>query len=323
MRLLHVIAAGILICLIAVPGVVAQSYPAKPIRVINPYTPGGGVDAILRPVTQKMGESLGKTFVVENRPGANGMIGMELAAKSPADGYTLVAGTTSALTMNVAVYQKVPYDPVKDFAPISNFAESAFILSVHPSLPATSVREFIALAKARPNQLTYASFGIGSIAHLGAELFSMMTGVKMLHVPYKGSVPAVTDLMAGHVMLSLDSMQSTMPLIRAKRLRALGIAAAKRSPAAPEIPTISEAGVPGFEVGSWYGLLAPANTPREIVARLHAELIKALGTPEVRERFESFGTEAVGNTPEEFAAQIRSDIVKWAKVARAANVRAE
>lgn len=323
MRMLSLFAAGILGCLVTGPGAVAQSYPAKPIRVINPYTAGGGVDAILRPMTQKMTESLGKQMVVENRPGANGMIGLELAAKSPPDGYTLAAGTTSALTMNVAVYEKVPYDPVRDFAPISNFAESAFILSVHPSVPATSVKEFIALAKARPNQLTYASFGIGSIAHLGTELFSTLSGVKMVHVPYKGSVPAVTDLMAGHVMSSFDSMQSVMPQIRAKRLRALGIAAAKRSPAAPEIPTISEAGVPGFELASWYGLLAPANTPREIVARLHAEIVKALAAPEVRERFESFGTEPVGNTPEAFAAQIRSDIVKWRKVARAANIRAE
>lgn len=323
MRMLSVFAAGILGCLITGPGAVAQSYPVKPIRVINPYTAGGGVDAILRPMTQKMSESLGKQMVVENRPGANGMIGLELAAKSPPDGYTLAAGTTSALTMNVAVYEKVPYDPVRDFAPISNFAESAFILSVHPSVPATSVKEFIALAKARPNQLTYASFGIGSIAHLGTELFSTLSGVKMVHVPYKGSVPAVTDLMAGHVMLSFDSMQSVMPQIRAKRLRALGIAAAKRSPAAPEIPTISEAGVPGFELASWYGLLAPANTPREILARLHAEIVKALAAPEVRERFESFGTEPVGNTPEAFAAQIRGDIVKWRKVARAANIRAE
>ena len=323
MRLPHVLAVGIASCFVAAPGVVAQSYPAKPIRVINPYTAGGGVDAILRPLTQKMSESLGQTLPVDNRPGANGMIGMEAAAKAPPDGYTLVVSTTGALTMNVSIYQKVPFDPIKDFAPISNFADSAFILSVHPSVPAQSVKELIALAKARPNQVTYATFGIGSSAHLGTELFSTMTGVKMLHVPYKGSVPMVTDLVAGHVMMSFDSMQSVMPQIRAKRLRALGIAAAKRSPAAPEIPTISESGVPGFELGSWYGLLAPANTPREIVTRLHAEVIKALAAPEVRDRFKSFGTEPLGNTPDEFAAQIRRDIVKWAKVARAANVRAD
>lgn len=301
----------------------AQAYPVKPIRVINPYTPGGGVDALLRPLTQKMAESLKQTMPVDNRPGANGMIGVELASKAPPDGYTLVVGTTGALCMNVSIYPKVPYDPVKDFAPISNFAESAFILSVHPSVPAKTIREFIALAKAQPGKVTYATFGIGSSAHLGTELFSMLAGIKMVHVPYKGSVPATTDLVAGQVMMSLDSMQSVMPLIREKRLRALGIAAAKRSPAAPDIPTISESGVPGFEVGSWYGLLAPANTPREIVARLHAEVVKALAAPEVRDRIVSFGAETVGNTPDEFAAQIRSDIAKWAKVTRTANIRAE
>lgn len=301
----------------------AQSYPAKPIRVINPYTPGGGVDAILRPLTQKMSESLKQNILVEYRQGANGMIGVAAAAKSPPDGYTLLVGTTSALTMNVSVYEKVPYDPIRDFAPISNFGESAFILAVHPSVPAVNIKEFVAFAKARPNQLTYASFGVGSISHFGAELFSMTTGVKLLHVPYKGSVPAIADLMAGHVMLIFDSMQSTMPQIRARRLRPLGLAAARRSPAAPEIPTIAEAGVPGFELVSWYALLAPANTPREIVARLHGEVVKALATPEVRERFLSFGTEPIGNTPEAFAAQIKSDVAKWQKVARTANIRAQ
>jgi tripartite-type tricarboxylate transporter receptor subunit TctC len=217
----------------------------------------------------------------------------------------------------------VPFDPVRDFAPISNFAESAFVLSAHPSLPAKTVKELIALAKAQPNRLTYATFGVGSSAHLGTELFSMLTGIKLVHVPYKGSVPATTDLVAGHVMLAFDSMQSAMPYIRAGRLRPLGLAALKRSPAARDIPTLSEAGVPGFELGSWYGLLAPANTPRDIITRLHAEVVKALAAPEVRERIEGFGTVTVGNTPEQFAAQIKSDIVKWAKVARAANIRAE
>lgn len=299
-----------------------QGYPAKPIRVINPYTPGGGVDAILRPLTQKMGESLKQNFVVEYRQGANGMIGVAAAAKSTPDGYTLLVGTTSALTMNPSVYDKVPYDPIRDFAPISNFGESAFVLAVHPSVPAVNVKQFVAFARARPGELAYASFGVGSISHFGAELFSITTGIKLLHVPYKGSVPAIADLMAGHVMLIFDSMQSTMPQIRARRLRALGLAAQKRSPAAPDMPTIGEAGVPGFELTSWYALLAPANTPREIVTRLHGEVVRALATPEVRERFRSFGTEPVGNTPDAFAEQIRSDLAKWEKVARTANIRA-
>ena len=301
----------------------AQSYPIKPIRVINPYTPGGGIDAILRPLTQKMSENLKQSIVVDYRTGANGMIGLSAGAKSPPDGYTLVVGTTSALTMNPAVYSKVPYDSVRDFSPVSNFAEAAFMLTSHPSLPARNVKELIALAKARPKELTYASFGVGSINHFGTELFSSMTGVKMLNVPYKGTSPAIADLLAGHVMLLFDSVQATMPHIRANRLRALGLAAAKRSPAARDVPTIAESGVPGFELVSWYAILAPANTPRDIVMRLHSEIVKGLGAPEVRERFESFGTDPIGSTPEALATQIKSDLAKWEKVARAANIRAD
>ncbi len=300
----------------------AQGYPVKAIRVINPYTPGGGVDALFRPLAQKMSEALKQQIVVDNRPGANGMIGMEAAAKAAPDGYTLVVSTTGALAMNVSVYKKVPFDPVRDYVPISNYAESPFMLAAHPSVPAKNIRELIALAKSHPEQLTYASFGVGSSAHLGMELLSMLAGVKMIHVPYKGSVPMVTDLVAGHVMLSLDSVQSLMPVLRDGRVRAIGIAAAKRSPAAPDIPTIIESGLPGFEVGSWYGLLAPAGTPPEIIKRLHAEVVRALASSEVRERFQSFGSEPLGNSPDEFAAQIRSDIAKWAKVAKSANVRA-
>ena len=304
----------------AAPCALAQNYPSKPVRIINPYAAGGGMDFLIRPIAQKMSESMKGTFVIDNRAGANGMIGMELMAKAPADGYTLAVSTTGAMPMNAALYPKMPYDCLKDFAPISNFAESAFVLSVHPSVPVHSVKELIALAKARPAEFSYASFGIGSSPHFGAELFMLMTGTKLLHVPYKGSAPAVADLVAGHVMSSFDSMQSTMPFIRSKRLRALGLAALKRSSAAPEIPTISEQ---GFEVGSWYGLLAPANTPREIVTRLHAEMVKALATPEIRDSIKSVGTEPLGNTPDEFATQIRNDLAKWGKVARAANMRVE
>lgn len=301
----------------------AQPYPAKAIRVINPYTPGGGVDALFRPLAQKMSEGLRQQIVVDNRPGANGMIGMEAAARAAPDGYTLVVSTTGAMAMNVNVYKKIPFDPVRDYVPISNYAESAFILAAHPALPAKNIRELIALARAKPEQLTYASFGVGSSAHLGMEMLGMLGGVKMLHVPYKGSVPMVTDLVAGHVMLSLDSVQSLMPVLRDRRVKAIGIAAAKRSPAAPEIPTIAESGLAGFEVGSWYGLLAPAGTPRDIIVRLHAEVVKALATPEVRERFQNFGSDPIGSTPEEFAAQIKNDIAKWGKVAKTANVRAD
>ena len=323
MRILRFALAAVSALLVGVPHATAQGYPTKPVRIINPFAAGGGLDALLRPLAQKLSEGLKQPFIIDNKAGANGMIGSELVAKAAPDGYTLLAGTTGALSLNAIVYPKLPYDPVRDFAPISNFAESGFLLSVHPSVPAQNVQELIALAKSRPGELTYATFGVASSSHLLAELFSMAAGVKMVHVPYKGSAPAVADLVAGQVMLMFDSMQSQMPQVRAKRLRALGLAAAKRSAAAPEVPTLAEAGLPGVEGGSWYGLLAPAGTPREIVERLHAEVRKALAAPEVRERFESVGTEPLGNTPEEFAAQIRADIEKWGRVVRAADIRAE
>jgi len=330
-RVLLAIIAAILGSLIESPLAAAQStttgptqsYPSKPVRIINPFAAGGGMDVLLRPIAQKLSESFQQPFIVDNRPGANGMIGSELVAKAAPDGYTLLGGTTGALPMNAAVYSKLPYDPVKDFAPISNFAESAFILSVHPSVPAENVMELVALAKSRPGQLTYASFGVASSSHLTAELFSMLAGIKLVHVPYKGSAPAVADLVAGQVMMIFDSMQSQMPQLRAHRLRALGLAAPKRSPAAPDVPTLAEAGLPGVEGGSWYGLLAPAGTPRAIIDKLHAEILRALAAADIRERLDSVGTEPVGNTPEEFALQIRNDIVKWGRVVRAANIRAE
>jgi len=323
MRLLNGVLAAVLALLAGLPHAAAQGYPSKPVRIINPFPAGGGTDTLLRPLAQKLSEALKQPFIIDNKSGANGMIGSELVAKAAPDGYTLLAGTTGALSLNSIVYPKLPYDPVKDFAPISIFAESGFILSIHPSVPAQNLQELVALAKSRPGQLTYATFGVASSSHLLAELFSMTAGVKLVHVPYKGSAPAVTDLVGGQVMLMFDSMQSQMPHLRAKRLRALGLAAARRSAVAPEVPTFAEAGLPGVEGGSWYGLLAPAGTPREIVERLHAELRKALAAPEVRARFESAGIDPLGNTPEEFAAQIRADIEKWGRVVRAADIRAE
>jgi len=323
MRMLRVALAAGVALLAGLPHAAAQGYPGKPVRIINPFAAGGGLDALLRPLAQKLSEGLKQPVITDNKPGANGMIGSELVAKAAPDGYTLLAGTTGALSLNSIVYPKLPYDPVKDFAPISIYAESGFLLSVHPSLPAQNVQELVALAKSRPGELTYASFGVASSSHLLAELFSMEAGIKMVHVPYKGSAPAVVDLLAGQVMLMFDSMQSQMPQVRARRLRALGLAAAKRSAAAPDIPTLAEAGLPGVEGGSWYGLLAPAGTPREIVERLHAEVRKAIADPELRARFESAGVDPVGNAPEEFAAQIRADIEKWGRIVRAAGIRVE
>ncbi len=319
----RLLAAAVLGALVGAPPVSAQTYPSKVVRVILPYPPGGPSDPLVRAIAQKMGEGLNATFIVDNRPGANGIIGTEIAVKSPPDGYTLVFGSTSSLPMNAAIYPKLPFDPIKDLAPISSFAHTSQILIVHPSVPVASVKEFIAFAKARPGQIIYGSGGIGTSAHFAAEMFSAMTAIKMVHVPYKGGGPVTIDLIAGRVMMYFDSMQNAMPNIRAKRLRALGIAALKRSPAAPEVPTISETGVPGFEVSTVFGFFAPANTPREIVTKLNSEIRRVLALPDISERMTSVGTEARANSPEEFAEWLRSDTVKWTKVAREANIRAE
>lgn len=323
MRLLHFLAAAVLGWSVANPHATAQSYPAKPVRVIVPTAAGGNPDFILRPVAQKMSESLRQPFIVDNRPGASGIIGVELAARAPADGYTILFAAIGHIATPSALYQKLPFDALRDFAPISNLVDAPFALFVHPSLPVTTVRELVALAKARPGQITYASFGVGSFPHFLSEAFNSLTGVKMLHVPYKGSAPAASALLAGHVMSGFDALQATMPQVHAKRLRALAIGAAKRSPAAPEIPTFAEAGYAAVSASAWFGLLAPVNTPREIVMKLHAEAVKALAMPELRGIFERAGMVVVGSTPEQFAAQVRSDIDRYVKVAREADIRAE
>ncbi len=299
----------------------AQTYPAKSVRVVNPYAAGGGLDAIFRPVMARMTENVGQTFVIDNRAGANGQIGSEIVAKAAPDGYTLLTGTTGALSINAAVFPKLPYDPVRDFTPISNVVETAFLLLTHPSLQANNARELAALAKARPGQLSYASFGPASSAHLAGELFSIAAGLKMIHVPYKGSAAATTDLMAGHTQLMFDSLQSSLTHVRSKRLRAIAYAGAKRSRVAPSVPTMAESGFPDVIAGSWYGVLAPANTPSAIITRLHAEIVKAANAPDVRERLENVGVDVIATTPQEFAAAIKSDLDRWSKVVKQANIR--
>lgn len=301
----------------------AAGYPRKAVRVIVHAPPGGGADIVARLIGQQLGKSLGQTFVVDNRPGAAGIIGTELVAKAQADGYTLLLGTTGALANNPLLYAKLPYDSVKDFAPITNVADAPFVLVVHPAVAAKSVAELIALAKAKPGQLSYASWGKGSSTHLATELFMTMTHVKIVQVPYKGSGNAMPDMVAGNVQVAFDSMASSVPQIRAGRLRPLGISALKRSNAIPEVPTISESGVNGFEAGSWYGFFAPARTPREIVAKLHGEIIKALKLAEVQERMAVMGMEPIGNTPAQFGEQIRSDLDKWGKVVKTAGIQPE
>jgi tripartite-type tricarboxylate transporter receptor subunit TctC len=302
---------------------VASVYPNKMVRVIVPATAGGGADIIARIFSQPLGKVLGQNFVVDNRPGAANIIGTELVAKAPADGYTLLLGTTGPLANNPLLYAKLPYDSLKDFAPISNVANSAFVLVVHPSLPVKSVKELVALARARPGQLSYASWGHGSSTHLATVLLTTMTSIDIVHVPYKGSGNAMPDMLAGNVQMAFDSMLSSVPHIGGGRLRPLGVSALKRSGVLPDVPTLTEAGLEGFEAGSWYGFLAPAKTPREIVARLHAEIMKALKLPEVQERLAGLGADPIGSTPAQFDEQIRRDLAKWAKVVQAAGIQPE
>ncbi len=299
----------------------AQSYPSKPVRVVLPFPAGGGADIIVRLLARKLGEGMGQTFVVDNRAGAAGIIGCELVAKAPADGYTLLFGTTGTHTTNPAVFAKLPYDPVRDFATVSLAAESPFVLLVHPSLPARSVKELIAFARTRPGQLNYASAGVGSSAHLGFELFNSMAGIKGEHVPYKGLGPAAADTIAGIITMTWDAIPSSKPMIERGRLRALGIGSLKRSPLLPQVPTIDEAGLKGFELGSWYGLFAPAGTPADIVRQLQREIVKAVSAEDVRSQFAAMGADPVGGTPEEFAAVVQRDLAKWAKVARDVNLQ--
>ena len=303
--------------------VAAQSnYPARTVRVIVPSAPGGGTDISARILAPQLTQQLGQQFVVENRAGAGTMIGGEAVARAAPDGYTLLMGI-STLAINPAMYKKVPYDALKDLAPISQAVSLSNVLVVHPSLPAKSVKEFVALVKPRPGQVNFASAGVGTSPHLSMELFLVMTGVKMLHVPYKGSGPGVTDLIAGHVPVMMPNMLSAQPHIKSGRLRALGVTGSKRAPGAEDIPTIAEAGVPGYEAVQWYGLLAPAGTPRDIITRLHGATVKALQNPEVRQRLLNDGAEPVGSSPEEFAAYLRSETAKWAKVIQAAGIKPE
>ncbi len=301
----------------------AQSYPTKAVRVINPFAPGGGLDLAIRPVLLKMSENVKQSFVIENRPGAAGVIGTDVVAKAPPDGYTLVGATTGTITINPSTYAKLPFDPVRDLAPVTSVGSASFVLVTHPSLAVGDVRELVALAKRRPGELTLGSPGYGGINHVAGEYFSQLTGVRFTHVPFKGSMPMLTDIIGGHVMLAFDSTQATLPHIRAGKLKARGIAAHKRSPIAPEIPTVHEAGGPEMAVSSWYGLLAPAGTPREIIMKLQTEAAKALAAPDLLERYATAGLEPIGSTPDQFAAQIRADTAQWAKVVRAANIRSE
>ena len=298
------------------------NYPARAIRLVVPSSPGGGTDITARILAPKLTEYLGQQVIVENRPGAGTMIGGEAVARAAPDGYTLLMGI-STLAINPAIYRKVPYDATRDFAPISQAVALSNVLVIHPSLPPRTLKDFIAFARARPGQLNFASAGVGTSPHLSMELFLVMTGLKIVHVPYKGSGPGVIDLVAGHVPMMMPNMLSAQPHIKANRLRALGVTGTKRASGAEDIPTIAEAGVPGYEAVQWYGVLAPAATPRDIVNKLHGLVARALQSADVRQRLQVDGADPVGSSPEEFAAFIRAETAKWAKVVKAAGIRQE
>jgi tripartite-type tricarboxylate transporter receptor subunit TctC len=312
-------ACGALAALAAGAAGAQSGYPSKPVRMIVPSSAGGGTDIVARIIAPDLSKRLGQQVVIENRPGAGTMIGIEAAARSPADGYTLLMGL-STLAINSALHHKVPYDPIRDFAPITVAVTSASILVVHPSLPVKTLKDFIAFARARPGQLNYASAGTGTYPHMTYELFLSMAGLKMVHIPYKGTAPAMTDMVAGHVATMAGTVLTALPHIRSGRLRPLGITSAKRSEVVPDIPTVAEGGLPGYESVQWYAVLAPAKTPADIVNRLHGELVKVLQSPEMKKRFAADAAETVGNTPEEFARHLRSELEKWEKVARNAGI---
>ena len=301
----------------------AQEYPRKAIRLIVPFAPGGGNDTVARAIAQSAGTSLGQPVVVDNRAGAGGMLGAELAARAPPDGYTLFLGGVGSHAINPNLHAKLPYDPVKDFAPITLIASAPSVLVVNPSLPARTLAEFTALAKASPGRINYASNGNGSSAQLAAVLYESMAGVQMVHVPYKGLAPALVDLLAGEVQAMFSSVVAIVPNIKAGRLRALAVTGKRRAALLPEVPTLDESGVPGYEAGSWYGILAPAGTPQAVVAKLHEAIVRALAQPEVRERLVSEGAEVIGSTPEAFAAHITAELARMGKLIRDAGIRME
>jgi len=301
----------------------AQSFPVKPVRVITPFTAGSAIDTLARVVGQKLGDTWGQQVVIDNRIGANGIIGTEAAAKAPADGYTVYLGNISTLAVNPHLYLKLPYDALRDFAPVTLAATIPVVLVVHPSLPVKSVRELIPLAKAHPGQLNYASGGTGSAQHLPMEMLRVETGINIVHVPYKGLGPAFSDVLGGQVPMMFTGVSNVVPYMKTGRLRVLAIGSPKRSATLPDVPTVAEAGVPGFDFDSWTGYLVPVGTPRELIVKLHADITRTLVAPEVRDKLVTLGFDLVGGTPEAFATLIRNDIARFGKLIKAAGIKAE
>lgn len=300
----------------------SEAYPTKPIRVIVPQSAGGSTDLVARMVGQRVGDALNQNLVVDNRPGAGSLNGTDMVAKATPDGYTLLV-VAASFSINPSLHKKLPFDPIRDFAPITQMVALPHVLVVHPSVPVKSVKELIALAKAKPGQLNYGSSGIATSTHLAAELFRYMTGTDMVNVPYKGGAPGVVALLGGQVQLYFATISTALPHIQAGKLRALGVTSSRRSVAAPQFPTIAESGVPGYHHASWVGMLAPAKTPQPVVARLNAETVKVLHSQDVKTLLLRDGLEAVGDSPKEFAAIIKSEVAKWQKLVKAAGIKAD
>ena len=316
------LAAWLLAALVPTAALAQEPYPAKPIRFLVPFPPGGAADTFARVASQKLNESWKQPVIVENRPGAGGIIATEAAARSPADGYTFLFVTVGH-AVNPSIYAKLPYNTEADFAPVAWVASVPNLLVVNPSVPAKSVAELIALAKAKPGYLTYASSGTATTSHLAAALFTSMARVEMLHVPYKGAAPAVSDLIAGQVQVMLDPVVSSGPHVKSGKLRALAVTTAKRSPLVPDLPTLAEAGVPGYEFSAWFVMLAPAKTPSDIVEKVNKEVARTLTAPDVKERYAALGAEAGSGSPAEVGAFLKSETQRWAKVVKDANIRVE
>src|SRR5438477_5874573 len=301
----------------------AQTYPSKPIRLVVPYPPGGTTDILARDVGQRLQDGLGQPVVIDNRPGAAGNIGTDMVAKAAPDGYTLLMGTVNTHAINAGLYSKLPYDHIKDFVPVILVARVSNVLEVNPNVPVHTVADLIKLAKEKPGQLNFASSGSGTSIHMSGELFKTMAGVDMTHVPYKGSAPALTDLMGGQVQLMFDNLPSSLQQIKAGKLRAIAVTSAQRAPALPNVPTIAESGLPGFEASSWFGILGPAGTPPAVIARINSEVNQWLQTPEAKEKLVAQGAASAGGTPEQFAAHIRAETEKWAKVVKVSGAKVD
>jgi len=314
--------AGLVLALVA-GAAAAQQWPSKPIKWVVPFAPGGTTDILARTIGEKLSVTLGQPIIVDNKPGAGGGVGADQVAKSPADGYTIMGGTISTHAINASLYSNLPYDPVRDFAPITLIVRVPNMLVVNPELPAKDVRELIALLKASPGKYSFASSGNGTSQHLSGELFKTMTGVEMQHIPYRGSPPALADVVGGQVAMTFDNITTAWPLVKGGKLRALAVTTAKRSPIAPDVPTLAESGLPGYEIGSWQGVFAPAGVSTEIVKRLNTEIVRIINAPDVRQKLVDMGAEPAPNTPEEFAAMVKAEVAKWADVVRKSGAKVD